>query len=58
MSDINTFIIKAKIFSSTFLVPNDWPVYDILDSSYDCTREDGTAKMNVDVTSSSFTFNH
>lgn len=58
ISNINDFAINAKISSSSFLVPSDWPAYDMLGSNYDYTRGKGTAKMNIDVTSSSFAFSN
>lgn len=56
MSGINDFAVSAKITTSTVSVPNSWPVYDMLSSNYHYTSGNGTAKINIDVTSSSFIF--
>lgn len=58
INDINDFAINAKISSSTFSVPSSWPVYDMFSSNYDYTKGKGIAKINIDVTSSSFAFNN
>lgn len=56
MSNVKDFAVSAKIFTSSVSVPNGWPVYDMLSSNYNYTSENGTAKINIDVTSSSFIF--
>lgn len=56
MSDINDFAVSAKISTSAVSVPNSWPAYDVLSSNYNYTGGNGTAKINIDVTSSSFIF--
>lgn len=56
MSDINDFAVNAKISTSAVSVPSSWPAYDMLSSNYNYTGGNGTAKINIDVTSSSFTF--
>lgn len=57
MGGIKNFTVKAKISSSAVLVPGDWSAYNMISSSYNHSIGDGTAKINIDVTSSSFTFN-
>lgn len=54
--DIYDFAVSAKISTSAVFVPNDWPAYDMLSPSYNYTSGDGTAKINIDVTSGSFVF--
>lgn len=56
MSNINDFAVSAKISTSAISVPNGWPVYDMLSPNYNYTGGNGTAKINIDVTSSSFIF--
>lgn len=57
MSAIKDFAFNAKISTSAVLVPSDWPAYDMLSSNYSYSSGKGTAKININVTSSSFTFN-
>lgn len=56
MSNINDFAVSTKISTSTVSVPSGWPAYDVLSSNYNYTDGNGTAKINIDVTSSSFIF--
>lgn len=56
MSDVNDFAVKAKISTSAVSVQNDWPAYDMFSSSYNYTSGNGTAKINIDIASSSFMF--
>lgn len=56
MSNINDFAVSASISTSAVSVPNSWPVYDMLSSNYNYTGGNGTAKINIDITSSSFIF--
>lgn len=56
MSGIDDFAVSAKISTSAVTVLNGWPVYDMLSSNYTYTGGDGTAKINLDITSSSFVF--
>lgn len=56
MGGVNDFAVSAKISTSAVLVPSGWPAYDMLRSEYSYTSGNGTAKINIDVTSSSFTF--
>ena len=56
MSDINDFTVNARISTSAVMVPNDWPTYDMLSPDYIYTSGNGMAKINIDVTSSSFIF--
>lgn len=56
MSNINDFAVSAKISTSAFSVPSGWPMYDMLSSNYNYTSGNGTAEINIDVTSSSFIF--
>lgn len=56
MSDIYDFAVNAKISTSAVSVQSNWPAYDMLSSSYNYTSGNGTAKINVNVTSSSFIF--
>lgn len=56
MSNIKDFAISAKISTSTVSVPSGWPMYEMLRSNYNYTGGNGTAKINIDVTSSSFIF--
>lgn len=56
MSNIHDFSVSAKISASAVSVPSGWPVYDMLSSNYNHTSGNGTAKINIDVTSSSFVF--
>lgn len=56
MGDIKDFTVSAKVSTSTIWVPSDWPAYDMLSSSYKYSSGNGTAKINIDVTSSSFAF--
>lgn len=56
MSNINDFAVSTKISTSTVSAPSDWPAYDVLSSNYNYTSGNGTAKINIDVTSSSFIF--
>lgn len=57
MGGIKNFTVNAKISSFAVLVPDNWPAYDMISSSYSHSSGDGTSKINIDVTSSSFTFN-
>lgn len=56
MSDNNDFAVSAKISTSAVSVPSNWPAYDMLSSNYNYTGGNGTAKINIDVTSGSFIF--
>lgn len=56
MSDVKDFAVDAKISASAVLVPDDWPAYDMLSSGYSHSSGNGTAKINIDVIGSSFTF--
>ncbi len=56
MNNINDFAVNAKISTSAVSVPKSWPVYDMLSPNYNYTGGNGTAKINIDVTSSSFIF--
>lgn len=56
MKGINDFSIDAKISTSTVQAPSDWPAYDMLSLDYSYTSGNGAAKINIDVTSSSFMF--
>lgn len=56
MSNINDFAVNAKISTSAVSVPSGWPMYDMLSSNYNYTSGNGTAEINIDVTSSSFVF--
>ena len=56
MNNINDFAVNAKISTSAVSVPEGWPVYNMLSSNYNYTGGDGTAKINIDVTGSSFIF--
>lgn len=56
MNNINDFAVSAKISTSAVSVPSGWPMYDMLRSNYNYTRGNGTAEINIDVTSSSFVF--
>ena len=51
------YIINAKISTSSVQVLSSWPEYDMLSSDYSYTSGNGTAKLNIDVASSSITFN-
>lgn len=56
MSAINDFAVSAKISTSSVSVPSSWPAYDMLNSNYNYTGGNGAAKINIDVTNSSFIF--
>ena len=56
MGDVNDVAVSARITTSAVLVPSIWPVYDMLSPDYRYTSGNGTAKINIDITSSSFTF--
>lgn len=56
MGDINEFAVNAQISTSAVQVPSGWPTYDMLSSSYSYISGNGTAKINIDITSSSFAF--
>ena len=56
MGGVHDFAVNAKISTSSVSVPSSWPAYDMLSTSYDYTSGNGTAKINIDVTSSSFVF--
>lgn len=56
MGDIQDVAVTAKISTSSVSVPNGWPAYDMLSSDYSYTSGDGTAKINIDITSGSFVF--
>ena len=55
-SNINDFAVSANISTSSVSVPSSWPAYDMLSSNYNYTDGNGTAKINIDVTSGSFIF--
>ena len=57
MNDMKDYIINAKISTSSVQVLSSWPEYDMLSSDYSYTSGNGTAKLNIDVASSSITFN-
>ena len=57
MNGVNDFAVNAKISTSAVQIPSGWPAYDMLRSAYRYTSGNGTAKINIDVTSSSFMFN-
>lgn len=56
MGKLNDFTVSAKSYNSAVSVPRGWPAYDILSDKYRCTSGSGTAKINLDLTSSSFVF--
>ena len=56
MGGIQDFAVSAEISTSAVQVPDGWPAYDMLGSSYSYTSGSGTAKLNLDITSSSFVF--
>ncbi len=56
MSNISDFAVSAKISTSSFAVPNGWSVYDMLNSNYNYTVGNGTAKINIDITGGSLIF--
>ncbi len=56
MGGVHDFAVNAKISTSSVSVPSSWPAYDMLSTSYDYTSGNGTSKINIDVTSSSFVF--
>ncbi len=57
MNGIYDFAVRAKISASSVQTLSDWPVYGMLCSDYSYTSGEGTAKINMDITGSSFTFN-
>ena len=56
MSNVNDFAVSAEISTSAVSAPNDWPVYDMLSPNYNYVSGNGAAKINIDITSSSFIF--
>lgn len=56
MSGLQDFAVSAKISTSAMAVPSGWPAYDMLSPDYRYTSKNGTAKINLDLTSSSFVF--
>lgn len=56
MGGVRDFAVSGKISTSAVSVPSGWPVYDMLSPSYSYTSGTGAAKINLDVTSSSFIF--
>lgn len=54
MSNINDFSVSARIVTSAVSVPSSWSAYDMISSNYNYTSGNGTAEINIDVTSSSF----
>ena len=56
MSNVNDYAVSAEISTSAVSAPNDWPACDVLSSNYNYTTGNGTAKIQIDITSSSFIF--
>ena len=56
MNGLQDFAVSAKISTSAMAVPSGWPAYDMLSPDYRYKSKNGTAKINLNLTSSSFAF--
>ncbi len=55
--DSTNYIISMKVSKSAVSIHEDFPQYIVGSSNYEYKNGDGTAKINIDIKSSSFTIN-